>query len=186
MPRPLVAKHHRADGELVVRLDVPHFLTRDDAARALALVYPDQAVLTGEREFRSGLSRAVRERVLEQPGVEPDEALVAAYLPVVDRHWPDHARYDEDGAWVGAGDERAVQARFEVQTFFSREETARALALVHGEMPMRVGPMTIDQGLHKAARERVLSREFGEAPDEALVDRFRALLVAFGPWTTGK
>lgn len=185
MPQRLIAKHERADGELTARVDVPRWFTRDEAARALALVYPEQPVVTGYREVRTGLTRAARERVLSRPGAAPDEALVQAYVPVVDRHWQKFFKYDDQRQWVGAGHERASLTRLDVAVLFSREEAAVALALVYERVPSRVGRITIERGLQRAGAERVLARDGAERADAEVVQRFRELLGEVGPWSYG-
>lgn len=183
MAKPLTAKHERPDGTLCAQVEVPVFFTGEEAARALALVYPEQAPLRGEREFRMGLSRAARERILTRAGVKPDEQLVQAYLPIVDRHWTTFFKYDENREWVGSGHERASRARFDVAAQFSIDEAARALALVYERVPARVGRMTVQRGLREAAERRVLSRESAGPADTETVERWRGWLDRVGPWT---
>lgn len=184
MPRPLVAKHERPDGALCAQVEVPVYFSRLDAAQALALMYPDQMPLRGEREVRMGLSRAARERVLEQPGAAPDQMLTQAYMPVLDKHWQRLFKYSEHREWVGAGSPQAAMARFDVATTFSREEAAMALALVYeAGVPARFGRMTVERGLHQAAQQRALARpDAAERADAELVAEFTELLAQFGPW----
>lgn len=181
MPLPLQAKHTRPNGEQVVQVDVPTFFNREETARALALVYPEQSPIRGEREVRTGLSRAAQERVLSRPGVKRDAALVRAYEAIVDRHFSRLFKYDSSDRWVGAGDDRAAKARFDVTTQFNRVEAARALALHYEQVPSRVGGMTLDRGLHQAAAARVWTRR--SEPDAEVVERFDVLLGEVGAWS---
>ncbi len=181
MPLPLVAKHTRPNGEQVAQVDVRVFFTHSEAARALAAVYPEQAPLTGEREVKMGLSRAARERVLSRPGLRKDADLAEAYEAILDKHWLRFFKFDVNHRWVGAGHEQAATARFDVPTQFNRDEAARALAWHYGQVPDRVGGMTLDRGLHRAASERVWTRR--DEPDAEVVARFHELLGEVGPWS---
>lgn len=205
MPMPLVAKHVRPDGQRAAKVELPRFFTRDEAAASLALVYSEQSAVTGERGVRDGLSRAARERVLTQRGAEKKlntlAPLVETYKQVMDKHWNRFFRYDEQDRWVGAGDPRSVKARFDAPVFFTFEEAAAALAIVHSDVLVtrevrdddtvmlttsrRVGRMTLTQGLHKAAHQRVLARrKLGDSQQEQdRVEFWRRQLLSQGPWS---
>lgn len=183
MSKPLVANHTSPDGNAAVKVEMPVFFTREEAARALALIYPDQEPLRGEREVRMGLSRAARDRVLAKPGLHPNAELVQAYEPIVDRHWPGFAKYTDEHVRVGAGHEQATASRFIVDVLVTVEDAAVALAWVHNGLPSRVGQVTVERGLRRAARDRVLARpELADRVDADAAQRWRAWLQVVGPW----
>lgn len=164
MPEPLVAKHRRS-GVPVVRVETPVFYSVDEAARALAIVYAGRPVLRGQPAVQQGLSLAAHSRVVDEPGRGVDEALVAAYREVLDRHRAKFVRHAEDESgvvrsvkWLKLPESKATHIRVDAATFFDQDEAARALALVYEEVPARVGRMTCERGLHEAARGRVLER----------------------------
>lgn len=180
---PMRAKHQRPDGTPVVMCETANFLHLDEAAHGLALIYAHKGtVLQGEPAVRDGLMRVV----VEQPAGEPDPDRVAGYRQVVQRLRKRFLRYAWDAAGVlrpvvklGLDQDQATHVRVDTPTYFSEVEAARALALVHEGFPqgVRVGRMTCEHGLHRAARDRVWLR--GDEPDEDAVVEFRRLLREF-------
>lgn len=207
MPRPLQARHRRADGTPVVQVEVPTLFTKDEAAEALALWYAtSDVVLTGFPAIQSGLHSAARERLLGSETPDPD--LVQGYRNALARHEDKLFRYAEDPhsgqvrsvKWISkrltaSGDKRslknlgATHVRVDVSVRYDFEQAALALALHYGEFPrgVRTGRMTAERGLHAAAEQR-LRPSWDEAPQgtqekadfEAAVSEFKGLLVEQG------
>jgi hypothetical protein len=74
----LRARHTRADGTPVLRIEVPFEFDLDEAARALAIVYAEEPLHQRVHALRDGLARAAEQRVLHRAGSVADQA-VAAY-----------------------------------------------------------------------------------------------------------
>lgn len=73
----LRARHTRADGTPVIRIEVPFEFDLDEAARALAIVYAEEPLLKRVHALRDGLARAAVQRVLHKAGSVADEAVEA-------------------------------------------------------------------------------------------------------------
>lgn len=181
---PMRAKHRRPDGTPVVMCEAATYLSAEQAASALALVYAGKdTILQGVHAVRDGLTRAVEEGVLS--GGDPDADRVRAYRQVLERHRSRFLRYVEHESGemrpagkLGIDPEAATHARVDTAIYFDEQEAARALALVYEGFPqgVRTGRMTCEHGLHRAARDRVWLRR--DAPDEDAVVSFQELLRA--------
>jgi hypothetical protein len=81
----LWAKHIREDDDApVVKIEVPHYLDLDQAATALAIIYPTRDTpLRSENALRLGLQDAARQRVLarRKPAAAPE--LVSTYRDIL-------------------------------------------------------------------------------------------------------
>jgi hypothetical protein len=161
----LQARLHRGKA-WEVRIDTGHFLTREEAARALALVYPGDPAWRGVLKLKMGLTAALRSRLLEQPRAgdeEPDRKLIDAYNDVFAGR-PELFRHDD-------------RHRLEVWVFLGLDAAARLLALVYPEgPPRRFGRATAERGLQDGAARR-LHEDTTSVVDPELVARYRELLV---------
>lgn len=163
----LTAKHHRGD-TWEVRIDTAHYFSLEDAARALALVYPDDPPWRGDVKLRMGLSQAARERLLESEPPEPDGQKVAAYRELLDERRPKYFKYDN-----------GTRGRFDVATYLDIDKAAQALALQWPDSPARFGRMTAERGLQEAVRRRRLESSSQRADPET-VAMYREKLLDVG------
>lgn len=159
MPTPLRDRWTK-NGKRAVRVQTPVYFTRDEAATALAALFPGQPVRRGVNTLQKGLSTAAQARLdaigegdvaarrkyHKRLAGEAEERLVAGYTAALDQHpgWFKHDGYTRHDAF----------------TYFTLDEAATALALLHEDRPGRVGRITAQHGLYEAARRRVLDSPY--------------------------
>lgn len=163
------------DDEPRVRIDQQVFLTKDEAATALALVFAnDTLVRTARISLQTGLNDAVRNRLLDNKDAVAavPKQLVEGYRNSLDRHaeFFFRAQRPTDGQPV---------VRVEIGRLFTLQQAAEAMAFVYGDTPpARIGKATAQRALRKVTNEQLLEGpEAGAGIDRKLVDLYRNELL---------
>lgn len=170
----LVARHTvTGDPEPRLGVDIQHWLTRQKAATALALVYAHGIIHTSRNALQQGLNQAVSQRLLdnEQAVADVSTARVAGYIEALDKHSDFFFR--PGNVDVDSGE---PVTRVEVRHLFTLDEAATALAVVYaGKSLHRWGKNTVTRALREAAQNDLLTNDKA-APNSAVAD-FRSKLL---------
>lgn len=80
LPKPsqFRAKHKRPDGTPTLRIEVPVHFSLDEAAEALAIVYPEMPIKFGKQTARVGITEAAKLRLRGRLPT-PDPAATSTY-----------------------------------------------------------------------------------------------------------